>query len=70
MISAWEYYSGPFNYDATPVGPLGSRVIIHKKTGTRHSWDLPGKDGWSVVVSLEYYRCQKIVRKATKTVAV
>ena len=23
-ISAWEFFSGPFNYDATPLGPLES----------------------------------------------
>ena len=25
--SAWECFHGPFNYDATPVGPLGCSVI-------------------------------------------
>ena len=22
-ISAWEHYNGPFNFDATPMGPMG-----------------------------------------------
>ena len=35
--SAWSYFHGPFNYDATPIGPLGCDIIAHKKTGTRHS---------------------------------
>lgn len=69
-ISAWEYFAGPFNYDATPVGPLGSRVIIHKKPGVRNAWDFRGEEGWSAGVSLEHYRCQKIVRKSTKALAV
>ncbi|KAL7525219.1 hypothetical protein ACHAXR_001556, partial [Thalassiosira sp. AJA248-18] len=28
-ISAWEFYNGPFDYDATPFGPLGQQVIAH-----------------------------------------
>ena len=59
-ISAWEFYNGPFDFDATPLGPLGCRVIIHKKTDSRQSWDFRGKDGWSVGVSLEHYRCQRV----------
>ncbi|KAL7519321.1 hypothetical protein ACHAWF_000231, partial [Thalassiosira exigua] len=34
-MSAWEYFTGPFNYDATPLGPLGSRVISHHKPSVR-----------------------------------
>ena len=36
-ISAWEFYNGPFDYDATPFGPLGQKVIAHNKPGTRDS---------------------------------
>ena len=36
-ISAWEYFNGPFDYDATPFGPLGQKVIAHNKPGTRNS---------------------------------
>ena len=31
-LSAWTYMMGAFNYDATPLGPLGCPVMIHKKT--------------------------------------
>ena len=34
-ISAWEYFNGKFNYNATPLGPLGISVIVHTKTGSR-----------------------------------
>ena len=33
--SAWVYFHGPFNYDATSLGPLGCNIITHKKTGKR-----------------------------------
>ena len=39
-ISSWEYFSGPFQYDATPLGYLGMIIVIHKKASRCHSWDL------------------------------
>ena len=64
-ISAWEFLEGPFDYDATPLGPMGSRVIAHLKPDVRNSWDFRGEDGWSIGISLEHYRCQRWVSKAT-----
>ena len=70
-ISAWEYFQGAvFQYDATPLGPLGCPVMIHKKTSTRHSWDFRRKDGWSVGVAHEHYRCNRFVAKDTKAEAI
>ena len=64
--SSWAYFHGPFNYDATPLGPLGCNIIAHKKTGTINSWDFRGKAGWNVGVALQHYRCHTIVAKTTK----
>ena len=65
-ISAWKYFAGPFQYNATPLGPLGMNVIIHKKSSQHHSWDFRGKSGWSVGAAMDHYRCQKVVSKDTK----
>ena len=64
-ISAWEYFNGPFNYDATPLGPLGSRLLAHRKPGVRNSWDFRAEDGWGIGVSLDHYRCQRYVARDT-----
>ena len=32
-LSDWAYVNGTFNYVATPFGPLGCRVMIHKNQG-------------------------------------
>ena len=66
-MSAWEYFSSPFYYYTTPLGPLGMNVIIQKKASRRHSWDFRGKDGWSVGAAMDLYRCQKVVSTDTKT---
>ena len=30
-ILAWEYFQGPFDFNATPIGPLGCPIMIHQK---------------------------------------
>ena len=42
-------------------------VTIHQKSSRRHSWDLKGKDVWSVGAAMDHYRCQKVVPKDTKS---
>ena len=50
--SAWSYFHGSFNPDATPIGPLGCDIIAHRKTGKRNSWEFRGAAGWYVRVAL------------------
>ena len=64
--SACSYFHGPFNYNATPIEPLGCDIISHKKIGTRNYWDFRGVAGWYVGVALQHYRCHTIVEKATR----
>ena len=69
-ISTWEYFNGKFNYNATPLGPLGISVIVHTKTGLRRSWDFRGKDGWSVGASTTHYQCQRVIPKLTRSIMI
>ena len=69
-ISAWTYLMGAFNYDATPLGPLGCPVMIHKKTTNRKSWNFRSREGWSVGVSFEHYRCQLLIPANTRQINV
>ena len=66
----WTYMMGAFNYDATPLGTLGCPVKIHKKTFNRKSWDFRSKEGWSVGVSFEHYRCQLVITADTREINV
>ena len=51
MISAYKFMEGPFDYNATPFGPLGCPIIIHKKISQRYTWDFHGRKGWPVATS-------------------
>jgi hypothetical protein len=44
-ISAWEFFHGPFDFNKTPLGPIGCCVLIHAKPVTCCSWDFRAKEG-------------------------
>ena len=66
----WEFFNTPFDHAATPIGPLGCRITIHKKPSVRNTWEFRGKDGWSLGCSLEHYRRQRVAPKDTKAVQI
>ena len=69
-MSAWEYYNGPINYNTTSFRPIGCKVTIHNKSGTRKSWDFRARDRFSIGSSLNHYHCHKFVDNTTKAVCV
>jgi hypothetical protein len=54
-MSAWEHFNGLFDYNATPLLPLGCPVITQNKPATCRTWDFHGSDGFYIGVSLEHY---------------
>ena len=69
-ISAWEHFNGPFNFDATPLGPPGCKIIAHAKGSTRLSWDYRGHIGFYVGPAMDHYRCHKVIKIATSAVMI
>ena len=55
-MSAWEHFNGPFNFDATPISPIGFPVIIHNNPGTCLSWDFRGRQGFNIGPALQHYQ--------------
>jgi hypothetical protein len=66
-ISAWEFFQGPFDFNKTPLGPVGCRVLIHAKPASCRSWDFRAKNGFYIGPALESYRCYKLVNADTKS---
>ena len=62
-ILAWEYFNGPFNFGATPLGPIGSCFIFHNKLGNQKSWNQRGHEGFSLGPSLKHCRCFSLIKK-------
>ena len=45
-ISAWEYFQGPFDFNKTPLRPVGCWILIHAKTGHSAVLGLSRKAGF------------------------
>jgi len=65
-ISAWEYFNGPFDFNKTPLAPMGCRVLILAKSRTCRSWDYRAKQGFYLGPALDHYRCYELVKSDTK----
>lgn len=64
-ISAWEQVNGPYNFNATPIAPIGVKVVIHEKPGQRPSWAPHGVEGWYLGPALHHYRCFRVIAQRT-----
>ena len=59
-ISAWEGLCGKFNLNATPIAPLGIKVVVHNKPDERLSWDTHGEVAFYVGRATQHYRCWSV----------
>ena len=69
-ISAWVQLHGQFNFDATPLAPAGTRVLIHEKPDQRPSWAPHGVDGFYIGPAPSHYRCYTVCVKDTGAVRI
>ncbi len=60
-------FQGPFDFNKTPLGPVGCRVLIHARSATRCSWDFCAKNGFYIGPAMDSYRCFKLVNADTKS---
>jgi hypothetical protein len=59
------HLNGPFDFNQTPMAPLGTKVILHVTPSQRTTWAPHGVDNWYVGHAAEHYRCYRIF--VTKT---
>ena len=65
-ISAYDQLIGLFDFNATPLGPIGCKVLCFENPDVRSSWGPHGKEGYYVGPALEHYRCQSIYISETE----
>ena len=63
ILSAHKQVFGSFNYQQTPLGWLGTLVIIHKTD--QPSWAAHGKEGFLVDRAKDHYHSYKVSMKNT-----
>lgn len=66
-LSAHVHIHGQFNFNATPLVPLGTKVIAHLDPTTRRAWELNGEVGWCVGPALDHCHCMTYYFPCTQT---
>jgi hypothetical protein len=69
-LSAWAQIHGSFDYNRTPLGPPGTRVLAHEKPDARTTWSPHTLDGWYVGPAMNSYRCHQIWIWETRAVRI
>ena len=65
-LSGYAYVFGQFDFNATPLAPPGTKVLVHSKPNNRATWDFNGIEGWYIGPSLQHYRCMKCFMPTTR----
>jgi hypothetical protein len=56
MISAYTQVHGEFDFNKTPLAPVGCKVIVHDRRNERGSWDNHGSHGFYIDRAPHHYR--------------
>ena len=59
-LSAEAHLNGHFNFNATPLAPPGTKILIYETPNQQRSWAPHGVDGWYAVPARKHYRCYHI----------
>ena len=50
---------GAFDFNRTPLGPLGTKVIVHEKPSVHESYARHSAPGWYFGPATHHYRCYR-----------
>ena len=67
-LSTYAYLFGNYDFNRCPMGPPGTRVVVHDKPNQRASWEHHGTPDWYIGPSLEHYCTMKCYMPATGSV--
>jgi len=55
-LSAYSQIDGIFDFNRTPLAPLGMKAIVHERTSQRAAWASHGQRGFNIGPALHHYR--------------
>ena len=64
--TAYEELKGPFDFNKTPLAPLGTKALIYDDPDSRTSWAPHGTDAYYVRPALQHYRCLRFLNSKTR----
>lgn len=66
LISAYTQLHGEFDFNRTPLAPIGCKVIVHDCRNERESWDNHGSHGYYINRAPHHYRNYTCYMRDTK----
>ncbi|KAL7524050.1 hypothetical protein ACHAXR_001126, partial [Thalassiosira sp. AJA248-18] len=67
LLSAFEAMEGMYSFDATPMAPVGTEMLMHLKPIRRGTWDYHAIKAWYFAPALKHYRVVKGVLESGAT---
>ena len=59
-LSVYCHVWGNFDFNKTPITPLGTKLLVHIKPEIRESWTPRATNGWYIGPALRHYRCYRV----------
>ena len=59
-LSAYCHVWGNFDFNKTPMAPLGTKLLVHIKPEIRESWAPRATNGWYIGSALRHYHCYRV----------
>jgi len=59
-LSAYAQLNGAFDFNRTPMGPPGTRVLVHELPEARGTWAPHAVPRWYIGPAFEHYRCYRV----------
>jgi hypothetical protein len=66
LLSAHIAMEGVFLFDATPLDPLGTKVLVHLKPTQRKSWGYHAAKAWYLSHAPNHYCCIRVIMRDTR----
>jgi hypothetical protein len=65
LLSEHKALEETFSFDATPMAPLGTEVLMHQKPSQRKTWGYHAAKAWYLSHATAHYRCICVIMKDT-----
>jgi hypothetical protein len=56
-LSAYASLYGAFDFNRTPLAPVGTKIVAHVNAASRTTFGNHGRLGWYIGPSMQHYRC-------------
>jgi hypothetical protein len=66
-LSAYSQLFGHFDFNKTPLAPLGTKAIIHERPQQRRTFGDHVREGWYIRPAMQHYRHYSIYVTATRS---